>query len=124
MGNFAIIIRGVGPHQNDKSYDAERVAKRCVSELLSYGHTVRTASVETGGTSLEIVGEYPAIQLLNPPKDPDEPACAAYERYLHSSGGKSLVSGADLPDFSALPENIKDAWRAAVDPSAPRLVRK
>lgn len=50
-------------------------------------------------------------------------ARAAYERYLHSSGGKSLVSGAELPGFDALSPEIKAAWKAAADPTAQRLVR-
>jgi len=34
----------------------------------------------------------------------------AYEAYRSSSGGKSLVSGAELPPWDDLPEDIRDAW--------------
>jgi len=138
MGNAAIIIRSVGPHQNGRSYDAEQIAKRCVDELVSHNHNVLSASVETGGCSIDLLrggslrgfvedngrlvpfkGEDPAWRLA----DPDYPARCAYERYLHASGGKSLISGADLPGFDALPDPIKAAWRAAADPSAPRMTR-
>lgn len=36
-----------------------------------------------------------------------------YEAYRQQSGGKSLVSGADIPEFLALPAAIKEAWEAA-----------
>lgn len=121
MGNSAIIIRTHGPHQNNRSYDAERAAARAVSDLKECGHDIITASVETGGTSIELVG--PGQAELLPVTDPDRQARAAYERYIHASGGKSLVSGAELPGFDALTDAIKAAWRAAADPSAPRLAR-
>jgi hypothetical protein len=38
---------------------------------------------------------------------------AAYEAYREKAGGHSLVSGAALPDWDALPELIQDAWDAA-----------
>ncbi len=50
----------------------------------------------------------------------DDPGRAAYERYLHVSNGKSLISGAVLPAFDELDSRIQEAWRAAADPSAPR----
>lgn len=34
----------------------------------------------------------------------------AYNAYLESSGGKSLVSGVSLPAFSQLSERIRTAW--------------
>jgi hypothetical protein len=37
----------------------------------------------------------------------------AYEAYRAKAGGVSLVSGAQLPDWEALDEKIKDAWDAA-----------
>lgn len=120
MGNACIIIRSVGPHQRDRSADVERVAARTVAELIAHGHAVLSGHVETGGTSIDVGILYPE---LPPVMDPDEPARAAYERYLHSSGGKSLASGAELPGWDALPDAIKAAWRAAADPSAPRLRR-
>lgn len=47
---------------------------------------------------------------------PDERiAEIAYEAYRKSSGGKSLISGAPIPEFAALPEAIKVAWKAAAD---------
>jgi hypothetical protein len=63
------------------------------------------------------------IDLDAPAQDPDGPGRAAYKRYLGASGGKSLVSGAELPGYDALPEAIRAAWRAAADPAAPRLSR-
>lgn len=37
----------------------------------------------------------------------------AYEAYCKSSGGKSLVSGATLPAWCALSEEIRNAWESA-----------
>ena len=38
---------------------------------------------------------------------------AAYEAYCASSGGKSLVTGAQLPPFAELKPEIRSAWEAA-----------
>jgi hypothetical protein len=37
----------------------------------------------------------------------------AYDGYCKSSGGKSLISGASLPEFDKLPVEIRQAWQAA-----------
>lgn len=47
-------------------------------------------------------------------KDP-ELAKAAYNGYCAASGGKSLISGADLPLFDNLPNEIQLAWDSAAD---------
>jgi hypothetical protein len=39
----------------------------------------------------------------------------AYEAYCKSTGGKSLISGADLPGWNALSDPIKTAWAAAAE---------
>lgn len=39
----------------------------------------------------------------------------AYEAYRAHTGGKSLVSGAPIPQWSVLPLPIRDAWLAASD---------
>lgn len=124
MGNNAIIIRTVGCHQNNRAYDAERLAKRAVDELRSNGHSILSATVETGGSSIDVSQSDPSDPFRLPPiTDPDSYGRAAYERYLYASGGKSLVSGAELPGFDKLDQAIKNAWIAAADPSAPRLAR-
>lgn len=38
-----------------------------------------------------------------------------YDAYCKSSGGVSLVSGAKLPEWSALAENIRNAWESAAE---------
>lgn len=40
-------------------------------------------------------------------------AKVAYEAYRASSGGRSLVSGAELPAYEDLSREIRDAWDAA-----------
>lgn len=144
MGNNCIIIRTVGCHHNGRSFDAEQIAKRCVDELRANGHSILSASVESGGGSIDLMGTVGGSGLrgfiaengaMRPVtsndgafekwklQDPEQPARMAYERYLHASGGKSLVSGAELPGFDALSLEIKAAWMAAVDHTQPRLVR-
>lgn len=39
----------------------------------------------------------------------------AYTGYCESSGGKSLVSGAQLPHWDDLKLEIRDAWNAAAE---------
>jgi len=39
----------------------------------------------------------------------------AYEAYCKSSEGKSLISGATLPDWDNLKPVIKKGWQAAAD---------
>ena len=44
----------------------------------------------------------------------------AYEAYCEATGWKSLVSGADLPQWDALKQEIKDAWGQAAQAVALR----
>jgi hypothetical protein len=41
-------------------------------------------------------------------------AQTAYEAYCNYTGWKSLATGCDLPKWSDLPGNIKNAWFAAL----------
>ncbi len=45
--------------------------------------------------------------------DVTNPGRLAYETYRRKSSGKSLVSGAELPEWERLNEPIRDAWDAA-----------
>ena len=42
-----------------------------------------------------------------------ETAQVLYEAYCEHTGWKSLASGQDLPQWSGLREDIKEAWRAS-----------
>lgn len=48
MGNWNLTIRGVGPHDNNQSYDIERQAAVFV-ESLKQSHTIQSAVVTIGG---------------------------------------------------------------------------
>lgn len=37
----------------------------------------------------------------------------AYEAYCRSTGGKSLISGVALPEYTALKHDIRKAWEEA-----------
>jgi len=42
-----------------------------------------------------------------------EAAQIGYEEYSRHTGGKSLATGAPLPKWEDLPDNIKYAWEAS-----------
>lgn len=46
-----------------------------------------------------------------------------YEAYRAHSGGKSLVSGQEIPTFDKLSQPIKDAWEAAANAVASTVVK-
>lgn len=45
----------------------------------------------------------------------------AYEGYCAQTGGKSLATGDDLPQWEALPVAIREAWTASVRAVARRF---
>jgi len=64
------------------------------------------------------VSDQDAISGANPwnegvAKDMNDLGKLAYTAYCQSSGGKSLISGAKLPEWVGLQENIQTAWTAA-----------
>jgi hypothetical protein len=50
MGNWAVIIEGVGCHHNGQPYDIEAVVGRTLDDLEKSGHTVNHVQITTGGT--------------------------------------------------------------------------
>ena len=61
--------------------------------------------------ALEKVVDFVDLKLAGQPT----PGRVAYVAYLKSSGGKSLVSGAELPPWADLPEAIRNAWESAAE---------
>lgn len=49
------------------------------------------------------------------------PGRIAYEAYCAKTGWKSLVSGAVLPQWGAMPPAIAEAWEAAADAVVARV---
>ena len=41
-------------------------------------------------------------------------AQVAYEAYSEQAGGRSLATGAELPEWDALPAPIREAWEVAI----------
>jgi hypothetical protein len=135
MGNNVIVIRTVGCHNNGRHDDAEQLGMRFVDELRANGHNVLGAICATGGAEIDLDVHSPAnspspkynvpgkLKADGEAGQSASPGRCAYERYLHASGGRSLVSGAELPGFNALSPEIQAAWMAAADHSKPRLVR-
>ncbi len=48
----------------------------------------------------------------------------AYEAYCEHTGWRSLVSGAQLPDWGNLKSEIQSAWEAAAERLRETLTRK
>jgi len=46
----------------------------------------------------------------------------AYEAYFEQSKGKSLISGAPLPEFGAQRQDVQAAWEAAADAVTAALI--
>lgn len=53
-----------------------------------------------------------------------ELAKTAYDAYCRATGGKSLISGQDLPPFENLSDPIKDAWYEAAQAVAIQTARR
>lgn len=51
MGNWNITIEGVGPHHNDRDFDADFMAKAFVKALKDAGHIIRYASFVHGAAT-------------------------------------------------------------------------
>jgi len=45
----------------------------------------------------------------------------AYNAYCHCTNWKSLISGADLPKWETLRDDIKHAWETAADAAIQRF---
>ena len=63
MGNYSIVIEGVGPHHNKLEIDAEAIAAVAVRELAKYG-TVMHATVHAGGGKVDLLERKQEISQL------------------------------------------------------------
>lgn len=121
MGNWNITIEGVGPHNNQSSYDTEAHAARLVRGLTEDQHNVTHAMVHAGGGRVEFTierapgvagvvrsdgGEVTPIFF-----DPRDRAAHFYDVYCKSSGGKNF-RGDPCPAWADLPEAIQRHWTA------------
>jgi hypothetical protein len=59
MGNWCMVIQGVGVHHNGLALDADALLRDFVAELKACGHTIRDASLTHGGA--EIVPPMPSL---------------------------------------------------------------
>jgi hypothetical protein len=118
MGNFAITVHGVGCHHNQRPDDVEHMADRFVADLKNAGHNVMRAIVHTGGeidliggrSNLLPVANVAPTVLVGREKSGGQ---IGYEGYCAATGWKSLVSGADLPQWADLKPEIRAAWESA-----------
>lgn len=63
MGNFAIVVHGVGPHDNqDNPTDADKMAADFVHKLTEAGHHISHASITVGGRK-DIVRAIPSVDV-------------------------------------------------------------
>lgn len=62
MGDWAIVIRGLGIHHNkNRPDDANRMAAAFVEDLKEAGHTVKSATF-TSGAETDLVDQTPEKQ--------------------------------------------------------------
>jgi hypothetical protein len=56
MGDWTIVIHGLGAHHNGKDFDADKMAQDLVYELRRQGHTIKDAKF-TYGECTELSGK-------------------------------------------------------------------
>lgn len=60
MGDWTIVIHGMGAHHNDKDFDAKKIAQEFVHELARKGHQIKDAKFTYGGCNdLAVKSSYP-----------------------------------------------------------------
>lgn len=122
MGNYSIVIEGVGSHGNGNNpNDAEAHAARAVRDLVENGHNITHAMVHAGGGRVELTVQRtdagPAVlrsdgQSATPiVHDVRELAASLYQTYCDSSGGKNF-RGDPCPAWADLPDTIRQHWTA------------
>ncbi len=51
MGNWTVVISGVGAHHNDKESDADKIARAVVKTLKENGHDIKLSTFTYGAMS-------------------------------------------------------------------------
>lgn len=110
MGDFAIQIRGTGPHHNTANpEDVDRMAARFVQQLRDAGHLVRDAAITTGGETRLVNERYVELGDAQAPPSPGRLAFNAYRAFR---GGKNH-DGTETPTWEQLTPEIRQAWEVA-----------
>lgn len=107
MGDWNITIRGVGPHHNGSSDDADRLAAGLVATLKNAGHTVIEASITCGRRDELGDARAPGINLEDVARDMFNAYNAA-----GSNPGKTH-DGKAVPAWEQLGDNVRAKWLAA-----------
>ena len=102
------------------------LARECFAKL-AINRVRKWGKPKPSGAS-EHIREGEAAEMIDPASIEVETfeskiARKAYEAYCNSSGWKSLVSGAVLPPWSGLSEDIRKAWAAASGAAATEVRR-
>jgi len=69
MGNYRIVIDGIGPHHGCTPNTADSIARTAIAELQRAGATISAATLsalEADGTPCDPVGSLPVVDLLEP----------------------------------------------------------
>jgi len=121
MGNYSIVIEGVGAHGNEAHPgDAESIAARAVRDLIEHAHNVTHAMVHAGGGCVELqhVRELGAIT-----RSDGRPgalafhgdALAAHLRATFHGAGLNPAKEATPWQWGDLEESERAAWRAVAE---------
>jgi len=119
MGNWSVTIRGIGQHHNEKPQDVEVLAGEFVARLLRAGQNVLSAHVTTGGE----IDLLPRLESVHSADYAVNLGKEAYEAYCQHAGWKSLATGADLPQWAGLRDDIRQAWMVSAAWIVGRVMR-
>lgn len=108
MGNWSMHIRGCGPHDNGKPYDAEALMVKAMDMMRQAGQSLIDGYITVGGEKNEASARNQHPELVQV-----DVAAEAYAAYSASTDNKNFQGG-EMPAFENLPPQIKDAWQAAV----------
>jgi len=64
MGNYIIVIQGVGPHGNGRKEDAEQIYARFVEDMKAVGHSVHHSSIHMSGAYFDPATIPPAKERI------------------------------------------------------------
>jgi hypothetical protein len=102
MGDWTIVIHGIGAHHNRENFDADEMAQEFVHELAMQGHKIKDAKFTYGGCNeLVVKSSYPKAGLRGNP-------------YLE----KIEWTGKNWPDVFHFIQNKSDMQSYAVSPDS------
>lgn len=119
MGNWNIIIRGVGQHHNGMETDAEKFAERFAQEMRDAGHTIKSATI-TSGDEDDVTPTEPSQKTyyLNDKERTTPAKSITYEEICELAGHRGRML---TVTYSALTSNATDIKGSLVRGSSVKI---